>query len=95
MSDAVDSAGESTSESTSESRRLRSVAKRAVAPFERRIEIAVTRAVEASVRREITELQAALRADIATLLELTYELERVARRIEDAAIAPATSRTDG
>ncbi len=70
-----------------DSRSLRGAAKRAIAPFERRIEIAVTRAVEASLHREIAELQHALRADLATLVELTYELERLAGRIDAAARA--------
>jgi len=76
-----------------EPHRLRGAAKRAIAPFERRVEIAVTRAVETTLRREITELQASVRADIATLVELTYELERLARRIDDAVhgIAPAAA----
>ncbi len=79
-----------------EPRSLRGAAKRAIAPFERRIEIAVTRAVEVALHREIAELQTALRADIATLVELTYELERLAGRIDAAArvLAPAPADDD-
>ncbi|HEY1738867.1 MAG TPA: hypothetical protein VGI86_09170 [Acidimicrobiia bacterium] len=77
-------------------RSVRGTAKRALAPLERRIEIAVTRAVEATIRREIAELQAAMRADIATLVELTYELEHLAGRIDTAvrALAPVSADDD-
>ena len=64
---------------------LKRTAKRAVAPFERRIEIAVARAVESAMQRESDALRESLRADIATLVELTYELQRVAERLEAAA----------
>ena len=55
-----------------------------------------TRAVEATIRREITELQAVLRADIATLVELTYELERLAGRIDSTvrALTPVSADDD-
>ncbi len=70
-----------------EPHRLRGAAKRAIAPLERRVEIAVTRAVETTIRREIAELRDAVRADIATLVELTYELERLAHRVDEALAA--------
>lgn len=68
-------------------------AKRAIAPFERRIEIAVARAVESAVQRESAALHESLRADIATLVELTYELQRVAERLEAAAPRSTTDST--
>ncbi len=64
---------------------LKGAAKRAIAPFERRLEIAVTRAVETAMRKEAEALRESLRADVATLVELTYELQRVADRLEAAA----------
>jgi hypothetical protein len=64
---------------------FKGAAKRAIAPFERRLEIAVTRAVEIAMRKEAESLRESLRADVATLVELTYELQRVADRLEAAA----------
>ncbi len=58
----------------------RQLAKRMMAPFERRLEFAVSRAVEQAMRTEAVAIQDALRADVATLVELTYELQR---QIED------------
>jgi hypothetical protein len=75
-------------------RGLKRAAKRAVAPFERRMEIAVTRAVETAMRKESEALREALRADVATLVELTYELQRVADRLEAASRSSARSDTD-
>ena len=60
--------------------RTKGLAKRVVAPIERRIELAVSRAVEQAMRSESAAIQDALRADVATLVELTYELQR---QIED------------
>jgi hypothetical protein len=60
----------------------RGLAKRALAPFERRLEIVVTHAVEAALRRESETLREALRADVATLVELTYEMQRLVARID-------------
>jgi Mg2+ and Co2+ transporter CorA len=76
-----------------EPHRVRGVVKRAIAPLERRIEVAVTRAVETSMQHEIAALRESIRADLATLVELTYELERLARRIEDATSAAHASAT--
>ncbi len=71
---------------------MKKLAKRAIAPFERRLEIAVTRAVETAMRSEAVALREALRADVATLVELTYELQRVAAQIVAAApTSPETS----
>ncbi len=60
----------------------RNVAKRAIAPFERRFEIATAKALEEVVQREMAELRASIQADIATLVELGYELQRRLDRLE-------------
>jgi hypothetical protein len=60
----------------------KAVAKRAIAPFERRFEIATAKALEDVVRRELHELQAAIQADLATIVELGYELQRRIERLE-------------
>ncbi len=60
----------------------KAIAKRAIAPFERRIELAVGRAVEQAMRNESQAITDALRADVATLVELTYELQRTVERLE-------------
>ena len=48
--------------------------------------MAVSRAVEQAMRAETVVIQEALRADVATLVELTYELQRQI----DGFISPAT-----
>lgn len=52
------------------------VAKRVLAPFERRIEFIVAQAVDQAMQQESRAIQEALRADVATMVELTYELQR-------------------
>jgi hypothetical protein len=64
------------------------LAKRIVAPFERRIELAVSRAVEQAMRTEAVIIQDALRCDVATLVELTYELQRQIEGITPPATQP-------
>ena len=65
------------------------VAKRALAPFERRLDFIVERAVDRSMQQQSLAIQEALRADVATLVELTYELQRAVDQLTVAQLTGA------
>ena len=64
---------------------MKGIVKRIMAPIERRIEFVVARAVDQSMQQQSLEIQDALRADVATLVELTYELQHTVDRLNAAA----------
>jgi hypothetical protein len=61
---------------------LRNTVKRAAQPVLVRGERWVSRRIVETVREELAETREELRADLATLVELTVELERIAERLE-------------
>jgi hypothetical protein len=64
------------------SARLRRGVKRVADPAITRVEGWLSRRLVETVRQELGETREELRADLATLVELTVELERIAARLE-------------
>ena len=61
---------------------VRRGAKRAAEPVLARVERWMARRIVETVRQELAETREELSADLATLVELTVELERIAARLE-------------
>lgn len=77
---------------TSATAGAKGIAKRLLAPFERRIEFVVAQAVDQAMQQESRAIQEALRADVATMVELTYELQRAVDQLR-AQVALGDSAT--